>query len=319
MIQQNNKVVLVGDGAVGSAFAFSLLQRTTALDELVIVDRKQDQPLGDSLDLEDVTCFDYPTNVHPGTYFDAKDATIVVITAGVPRKEGETRLDLVAKNEKILRSILEPIMASGFDGIFVISANPVDILTTLTQKITGFPKKRVIGTGTSLDTARLRVLLAQKNHVPVSEVNAYVMGEHGDTSFVNFDEAKLGSKQLLRVMPMDDEDKANILTAVRKKGGEIIKHKGATYYGVARCLSQICEAILTNRDLSLPVSAPVTGFYGIENDLYIGTPSIINRSGIQHVIETKLSDNELALFQHSADKMQEVLDSLEAANQAAEN
>lgn len=313
MIRQNNKVVLVGDGAVGSAFAFSLLQRTTALDELVIVDRKPEVTIGDSLDLEDVTCFDYPTNVHTGTYFDARDAAIVVITAGVPRKEGETRLDLINKNEKILRSILEPIMASGFDGIFVISANPVDILTTLTQKITGFPKKRVIGTGTSLDTARLRVLLAQKNHVPVSEVNAYVMGEHGDTSFVNFEEAKLGSKQLTRVMPMDEEDKKNILMAVRKKGGEIIKHKGATYYGVARCLSQICEAILTNRDLSLPVSAPVTGFYGIENDLYIGTPAIINRSGIQHVIETKLSESELAQFQESANKMQEVLDSLEAS------
>ena len=312
--KQNNKVVLIGDGAVGSAFAYSLLQRTTALDELVVVDRKTERMMGDILDLEDVTNFDYPTNVHTGTYFDARDANIVVITAGVPRKEGETRLDLIAKNEKILRSILDPIMASGFDGIFVISANPVDILTTLTQRITGFPKKRVIGTGTSLDTARLRVLLAQKNHVPVNEVNAYVMGEHGDTSFVNFDEAKIGSKSLLRLMPMDEEDKQSIITSVRKKGGEIIKRKGATYYGVARCLSQICEAILTNRDLSIPVSAPVTGFYGIEHDLYIGTPCIINRSGIQHVIETKLSDHELEQFHASADAMQEVLDSLEDAD-----
>ena len=176
MLGHHHKVVLVGDGAVGSSFAFSLLQTTQEIDELVIVDLKKEKATGESLDLQDITPLTSPVNIHAGDYSDATDADVVVITAGVPRKPGETRLDLVSKNTKILSTIVNPIVESGFNGIFVVSSNPVDILTTVTQQLSGFPKHRVIGTGTSLDTARLNVLLSEKLNIPVNEIDALVLG-----------------------------------------------------------------------------------------------------------------------------------------------
>ena len=287
-----SKVMLVGDGAVGSAFANDLLQHVS-LDELIIVDRKTQKAAGDAMDLEDLAMFDGTTVVRAGKYEDAADTDVVVITAGIPRKPGESRLDLVNKNVGILKTIIDPIVNSGFKGIFVVASNPVDILTTLTQRISGFPKNRVIGTGTSLDTARLRVALAKRCHVPVREISVDVLGEHGDTSFANF-----------------DEELAEMQSGVKKKGGAIIRSKGATYYGVARCLSLICEAIIFNRSIVLPLSAPLNGQYGI-NDLYLGTPASVNRTGIRYVIETPLSKREVAAMQYSAAKMKEVLDGVE--------
>ncbi len=302
-----SKVLLVGDGAVGSTFANDLLQHVD-LDELVICDVAKQRPVGDSMDLEDITPFMGETNIHPGEYSDAKDADIVVITAGVPRKPGETRLDLVNKNVNILKSIVKPVVDSGFKGIFVVSANPVDILTTLTQKLSGFPKNRVIGTGTSLDSARLRVELAKRLNVPVAKVNSMVLGEHGDTSFENFDESIVNGKMLRDYPEMTAEVLSKIETDVRKKGGKIIANKGATFYGVAMMLTQIVSAILENRSICLPLSAPINGEYGIKHDLYLGTPTVIDGNGISDVIETKLSDSEKSKMLNSADKMQEVLD-----------
>ncbi len=301
-----SKVLLVGDGAVGSTFANDLIQNTK-LDELVICDVVKDRPLGDSMDLEDITPFTGSVNIHAGEYGDAKDTDVVVITAGIPRKPGETRLDLVNKNVKILKSIVKPVVDSGFNGIFVVSANPVDILTTLTQKLSGFPKNKVIGTGTSLDSARLRVELAKKLNVKVEDVNAYVLGEHGDTSFENFDEALVAGKALTSYSEMTSDVLTAIESDVRKKGGEIIAKKGATFYGVAMMLAQIVKAILENKEICLPLLAPITGEYNIEHDLYLGTPAVINANGISHVIEVKLSENELKKMKNSADKMQEVL------------
>ncbi|MDN6028779.1 MAG: L-lactate dehydrogenase [Lactobacillus sp.] len=301
-----NKVLLVGDGSVGSTFANDLLQ-ITQIDELVICDVVKEHPVGDSLDLEDITPFTGHTNIHAGEYADAKDADVVVITAGIPRKPGESRLDLVNKNVNILKSIVSPVVASGFKGIFVVSANPVDILTTLTQKLSGFPKSRVIGTGTSLDSARLQVALAKKLAVSVSAVNAYVLGEHGDTSFENFDEAVVAGKALKTYPSMTAPVLAQLEKNVRAKGGEIIAKKRATFYGVAMMLAQIVSAILTNREIVLPLSAPINGEYGIKSDLYLGTPTVINGTGIAHVIEAKLSENEHQKMLTSADKMQEVL------------
>ena len=296
-----SKVMLVGDGAVGSAFANDLLQHVS-LDELIIVDRKTQKAAGDAMDLEDLAMFDGTTVVRAGKYEDAADTDVVVITAGIPRKPGESRLDLVNKNVGILKTIIDPIVNSGFKGIFVVASNPVDILTTLTQRISGFPKNRVIGTGTSLDTARLRVALAKRCHVPVREISVDVLGEHGDTSFANFDEATIAGKPL--------KEFADVQSGVKKKGGAIIRSKGATYYGVARCLSLICEAIIFNRSIVLPLSAPLNGQYGIKG-LYLGTPASVNRTGIRYVIETPLSEREVAAMQHSAAKMKEVLDGVE--------
>ena len=301
MDKKQRKIVIVGDGSVGSSFAFSLVQNC-ALDELVIVDLVKQHAEGDVKDLEDVAAFTNATNIHTGEYTDAHDADIVVITAGVPRKPGESRLDLINRNTKILESIVKPVVASGFNGCFVISSNPVDILTYMTQRLSGFPRNRVIGTGTSLDTARLRVALAQKLHVSTNAVNAAVLGEHGDSSIVNFDEITVNEQPLATVTTVDEQFKTEIEQAVRGKGGQIINQKGATFYGVAISLMQICRAILNDENAELIVSAALSGQYGI-NDLYLGSPAIINRNGLQKVIEADLSEDERTRMQHFATKM----------------
>lgn len=310
MIKRRHKVLLVGDGAVGSSFAYSLLQTTQEVDELVIVDLNKEKAQGDALDLQDITPLVSPVVIRSGEYADAADADVAVITAGVPRKPGETRLDLVNKNVKILSTIIKPIVDSGFHGIFVVSSNPVDILTTLTQRLSGFPKERVIGTGTSLDSARLNVLLAQKLDVPVSEIDAHIMGEHGDTSFAAFDEATVNGQPLKSSTDLTADDYAALEEAVKKRGGEIISRKGATFYGVAKCLAYIVKAILENRNVTLPISAPMNGEYGVK-DLYLGAPAVINTSGIVKVIEHDLSAEESKKMTHSAAKMKEVLDGVE--------
>lgn len=305
MLNKRRKVLLVGDGAVGSSFAFSLLQNC-GIDDLVVVDVKKEHAAGDVLDLEDVTPMMMPASLRTGDYRDAADADIVVITAGVPRKPGETRLDLVNKNTKILESIVTPIVNSGFDGCFVVSANPVDILTSLTQHISGFPKNRVIGTGTSLDSARLQVGLAKALDVSTSDVDAYVLGEHGDSSFAAYNEATVGGKPLLSLPNADRDQLAAIEDDVKKKGGQIIRQKGATFYGVAISLMKICRSILLDENLVMPISAPLNGQYGL-NDVYLGTPAVINAGGIRQVIEVPLSDEELAKMKNSAKKMNEIL------------
>ncbi|WEV44420.1 L-lactate dehydrogenase [Lactobacillus sp. ESL0684] len=300
------KVLLVGDGSVGSTFANDLLQHTR-VDELVIADVVKKRPVGDSMDLEDILPFAGECNIHPGEYEDAKDADVVVITAGIPRKPGETRLDLVNKNVGILKSIIQPVVDSGFNGIFVVSANPVDILTTLTQKLSGFPKNKVIGTGTSLDSARLQVELAKKLDVPVASVNSMVLGEHGDTSFENFDESSVANKPLVEYSELSEQALTEIESDIREKGGKIIENKGATFYGIAMMLTKVVSAILDNQAIVLPLSAPINGEYGIKHDLYLGTPTVVDGTGISQVIETKLSSAEQEKMRNSADKMQEVL------------
>lgn len=312
MSEFNHKVVLVGSGAVGSTFAFSLLETTRVISELVIVNRDPEKSVGNAMDLEDITGWTMPSEVRAGSYDDAHDADVVVITAGVPRHAGESRLDLVNKNAKILKSIVDPIVASGFHGIFVIASNPVDILTTLTQKISGFPKSKVIGTGTSLDTARLRVELAHRLNEPVDHVRAYVLGEHGDSSFLAFDEIEIDGHHLSEIpnVGLSRHDIPELENAVRQKGGEIIKRKGATYFGVAECISLIVRAIVENHATVLSVSAPLTGQYGI-SDLYLGAPAIINAHGIDYVIEYRLSDVEKKLMKNSGEKMRQVLDQVQ--------
>ena len=230
----------------------------------------------------------------------------MVITAGVPRKPGESRLDLIHKNVEILKKIIKPIVASGFNGVFVISSNPVDLLTTLAQQISGFPKDRVIGTGTSLDTMRLRLILSQRLNISVNAVDAQVLGEHGDSSFVTFDEAMIHGQPLDKIIQLTPEEKDEIEEQVRRAGAKIIRHKGATFYGVAKCLSSIVCAIIENQNTVIPVSAPLTGQYGI-NDLYLGSPAIINRQGIGQVIEYQLSPTELAKMHASAEQLSAVL------------
>ncbi|MDT6979985.1 L-lactate dehydrogenase [Levilactobacillus zymae] len=305
--KNHQKVVLVGDGAVGSSYAYSMMNQGIA-EEFVIVDVIKERTEGDALDLEDAQVFTAPKKVYSGDYSDAKDADVVVITAGAPQKPGETRLDLVNKNLKILSSIVKPIVDSGFDGIFVVAANPVDILTYATWKFSGFPKEKVIGSGTSLDTARLRVALAKKLDVDPRDVNAYIMGEHGDSEFAAYDEASVAGKPLKTIAKekgISDDDLAKIEDQTRNKAYEIINRKGATFYGVATCLMRITRAILRDENAVLPIGAALNGEYGL-NDIFIGTPAIINADGLAGVVELPLSAKEKDLMAKSAETLKKV-------------
>lgn len=304
---KHQKVVLIGDGAVGSSYAFAMLQQQIA-DELVIVDIQTDHVNGDALDLEDVQPLTGPLNVHPGSYQDAADADLVVITAGVPRKPGETRLDLVNKNLSILKTIVGPVVESGFAGIFIVAANPVDILTMATQKLSGFPRERVIGSGTSLDSSRWQVALANRLSVDLRTVDAYILGEHGDGQFAAYQAATIAGQPLLTVAAKQGVSQAQLSdleTATRKKGGSIIGLKGATFYGVATSLMRLSRAVLHNENIVLPIGAPVDGQYGL-HDLYIGTPAVINAQGVAQVLEVPLSAEEQAKMVASAKSLQAI-------------
>lgn len=307
MSKNHQKVVLVGDGAVGSSYAFAMAQQGIA-EEFAIVDIIKEQTEGDAMDLEDATAFTAPKNIYSADYDTCKDADLVVITAGAPQKPGETRLQLVDKNLKIIKSVVEPIVKSGFDGIFLVAANPVDILTYAVQKLSGFPKNKVIGSGTSLDSARLRVALGKKLHVDPRDVIANIMGEHGDSEFAAYSSATVGGKPLLDIAKdegISEDELLKIEDDVRNKAYEIINRKGATFYGVATALMRISKAILRDENSVLPIGAPMNGEYGL-NDLYIGTPAVVNASGVAKVIEVPLNDREKKAMADSAKQLEEV-------------
>ena len=307
MSKNHQKVVLVGDGAVGSSYAFAMAQQGIA-EEFAIVDIIKKRTEGDALDLEDATAFTAPKSIYSADYDTCKDADLVVITAGAPQKPGETRLQLVDKNLKIIKSVVEPIVKSGFDGVFLVAANPVDILTYAVQKFSGFPKNKVVGSGNSLDSARLRVALAKKFHVDPRDVSANIMAEHGDSEFAAFSSATIGGKPLLdmaKEQGVSEDDLLKIEDDVRNKAYEIINRKGATFYGVATALMRISRAILRDENSVLPVGAPLNGEYGLK-DIYIGTPAVVNASGIERVIEVPLNDREKKAMADSAAALAEV-------------
>ena len=307
MSKNHQKVVLVGDGAVGSSYAFAMAQQGIA-EEFAIVDIIKERTEGDAMDLEDATAFTAPKNIYSADYDTCNDADLVVITAGAPQKPGETRLQLVDKNLKIIKSVVEPIVKSGFDGIFLVAANPVDILTYAVQKLSGFPKNKVIGSGTSLDSARLRVALGKKLHVDPRDVIANIMGEHGDSEFAAYSSATVGGKPLLDIAKdegISEDELLKIEDDVRNKAYEIINRKGATFYGVATALMRISKAILRDENSVLPIGAPMNGEYGL-NDLYIGTPAVVNASGVAKVIEVPLNDREKKAMADSAKQLEEV-------------
>ena len=307
--QNHQKVILVGDGAVGSSYAYAMALQGIA-EEFGIVDVVKDRTEGDALDLADATALTYPKKIYSAEYSDCKDADLVVITAGAPQKPGETRLDLVNKNLKILSSIVKPIVESGFDGIFLVAANPVDILTYATWKLSGFPKNKVIGSGTSLDTSRLRVALGELVGIrDPRSVHAYIMGEHGDSEFAAYSAATIGGLPVLdwaEKNGVTKEQLAKLEDDVRNKAYAIINKKGATFYGVATALARISRAILRDEDAVLPVSAYMEGQYGL-NDIYIGTPAVVNGSGLASILEVPLNEEERAKMTASAKTLKEVL------------
>ncbi|WP_269073867.1 L-lactate dehydrogenase [Agrilactobacillus fermenti] len=308
--KDHQKVILVGDGAVGSSYAYALVLQGIA-QEIGIVDIFKDKTKGDAIDLSNALPFTQPKEIYSAEYSDAKDADVVVITAGAPQKPGETRLDLVNKNLKILKSIVDPIVESGFDGIFLVAANPVDILTYATWKLSGFPKNRVVGSGTSLDTARFRQSIAELVDVDARSVHAYIMGEHGDTEFPVWSHANVAGikiSEYVKKHPEIDESKlVDMFENVRDAAYKIIDLKGATFYGIATALARITRAILDDENAVLPLSVYMDGQYGL-NDIYIGSPAVINRNGISEILEIPLSDHEQESMKSSANQLKKVLD-----------
>ncbi|WP_148350149.1 L-lactate dehydrogenase [Thalassobacillus devorans] len=314
MMERVNRVALIGTGFVGSSYAFALLNQGVA-DELVMIDLNKDKSEGDAMDLNHGVPFAPGSKkIWFGDYQDCKDADLVVITAGANQKPGETRLDLVEKNSNIFKEIVTAVMNSGFDGIFLVATNPVDILTYMTWKFSGLPSHRVIGSGTILDTARLRYLLSDYFDVDARNIHAYIMGEHGDSELPVWSHANIGGRSVFdRIHDRPDqykvEDLDDIFVNVRDAAYHIIQRKGATYYGIAMGLVRLTKAILHNENSILTVSAYLEGEYG-EEDLYIGVPAIVNRTGIREVLHLNLDNEEKENFKKSAAVLRETMDPL---------
>ena len=292
---KKGKVVLVGTGMVGMSMAYSMLNRG-GVSELVLIDIDKDKTIGEEMDLSHGLPF-APQNmvIKAGDYDECKDAQIVVITAGVAQKPGQTRLELAEINTKIMKQITQSIMSSGFNGIMVVASNPVDLMTYVVAKVSGLPKNQVMGSGTVLDTARLRYLMADYLKISSKNIHAYIMGEHGDSSFVPWDHAYIGCKKVKDVMK-DNHHPMSTLEEIHKgvvnAAYEIINKKKATYYGIGMGLNRIVRAILDNENSILTVSTYLKdGEYG-QDDIYIGVPSIVNSKGVRELLTLELNENE---------------------------
>ena len=305
---EKRKVVLVGTGFVGMSMAYALLNQG-GVNELVLIDVAKEKAIGEAMDLSDgVPCASARMVIRAGDYDECKDANIVVITAGVAQKPGETRLDLAKTNAKIIKEVTENVVKSGFKGIFLIASNPVDVMTYVVGKVSGFPTNKVIGSGTVLDTARLRFLVAEHLNVSSKNVHAYIMGEHGDSSFVPWSKSYIGCKPLKDIIEERKEPEdvlENIYKQVQQEAYEIINNKKATYYGIGMGLTKIIKAILNDEHEILTVSTYLNGEYG-QNDIFIGVPAIVNASGIQEILNLKLSEEEKEKFNYSCSVLNEM-------------
>jgi len=298
------KVVLIGTGMVGMSFAFAALNQHL-FDELVLIDMDKERALGEAMDLNHSLAFSGTNmNIYAGDYCDTADADIVVISAGVAQKPGESRLDLLKKNAAIMKSIVDPVVKVGFEGIFLIASNPVDIMTKVAYDVSGFNPYRVIGSGTALDTARLRYIMGNKLYTDPQNIHAYVMGEHGDSEFIPWSQAMMSTKPITQIIPVDEQKVLfeEVETQVRDAAQKIIKAKKATYYGIGMALCRIVRTILGNQRSVLTVSAMLKGDYG-EKDVFIGVPAILGKNGIQSVIELDLSKEELEKLHNSCETL----------------
>jgi len=289
-----NKIVIIGCGNVGMSYAYALLNQKTKVNELVLIDIDEKRCEGEVMDLNHGLPFALSKiNIRVGNYDDCHDATIICICAGANQAKGETRLDLLTKNAKIFKSIIDKIITTGFNGIFLIATNPVDIMTYLTYKYSKFSPSKVIGSGTTLDTARLRYLIGENLNINPKNVHAYVMGEHGDSEFVLWSNAYVGSVSIYDFLNQNELEQ--ISKQVKNAAYEIIDKKGATYYAIGMVLARITNAILNDENSILTVSS-----YHKDYDIYIGMPSIVGRNGIRDQVKVNLNEEEKRLFDESA-------------------
>ena len=300
----NNKIMIVGTGNVGASIAFALINQRTAVNEIILTDIVANDAEGEAMDLRDALAV-APSyvKVSNGTYKDAKDCDVVVITAGAAQKPGETRLELLKKNVNILKGMIDQIMASGFDGIFLVVTNPMDVLTYYTMKFSGLPAEKVIGSGTVLDSARLRQRIASYLNINAKSVHAYQIGEHGDSEVTLWSLADAGGQKVSEMLPT--KIRGDISKFVRDEAYGIIDKKGATYYGIATCVVSILNCILNDEMRIMPVSS-----YDHFSGVSFGFPSVVGREGIVRRLDLKISEKEGVALQKSINTLKEAIKSV---------
>lgn len=305
MLMDNNKVMIVGTGNVGASIAFAALNQRTAINEIVLTDIVAEDAEGEAMDLRDALAV-APSHIKisNGTYKDAKDCDVVVITAGAAQKPGETRMELLKKNVGILKGMVDEIMASGFNGIFLVVSNPMDVLTYYTLRFSGLPAERVIGSGTLLDSARLRQRIASFLNVNPKSVHAYQVGEHGDSELSLWSVADVGGQKVTELLPEDTL--AGISDFVKNEAYTIIEKKGATYYGIATCVVQILNTIFNDELRVLPVSS-----YDEFSGTTFGWPTVVGREGIVRRLDLKISEKEGIELQKSINALKDAISSVE--------
>ena len=312
-----NKITIIGTGSVGSTLAYTLAV-TGLASEIVMIEIKYEKALGEALDIRQGTPFIGACSVYAGDYRDAKDSSIVIITSGVARKPGQSRLELAQTNIDITKLIIPEITKYAPNATYIVVSNPVDILTYTFHKVSGLPENRIIGSGTILDTSRLRSRLSEFYNINQSNVHAYVFGEHGDTSFVPWSVANISNIPIREcgrlitnsdiVIPEIDYD--DIEQYVRKSGGVVIQRKGATFYAVSVSVCYICKCLLTGIDTTMTVSTMMHGEYGIE-DVCLSTLNVVGARGVRGKVNLTLTDDEVEKLRYSADTLKEVIRNLE--------
>lgn len=305
----SRKVAVIGCGFVGSSSAFALMQ-SGLFSEMVLIDADTKRAEGEAMDISHGISFARPMQIYAGNYDDITDAAIIVITAGANQKPDETRLDLIKKNAAIMKSIVGEIKKRDFGGILLIVSNPVDILTLIALKESGYPSNRVIGSGTVLDTGRFKYLLGEHLDVDSRSVHAFIIGEHGDSELAAWSNARIGGLKVndfceLRGHFNHEQSMKKIFENVRNSAYEIIERKHATYYGIAMAVKRICEAIVRNEKSILPVSSLMTGEYGL-NDVVLNIPAVVDETGVQKVIPIELNDEELTKLKDSANILKDI-------------
>ena len=306
-MDDNRKVVIIGAGFVGTSLAYALLNQGT-VDDLILIDINKNKAKGEEMDLSDGLPYSpHKMNIKAGEYKECKDADIVVITAGLNQKVGQSRLDLAKENAKIIKEVTENVMQSGFNGIFIVATNPVDLMSYVVLKVSKLSKSKVIGSGTVLDTARLRYLIGEYLEVSSKNVHAYILGEHGDSSLVPWEHCYIGCKKMIDIMKennKDMEDLRKIHDKVWNAAYEIIEKKKATYYGIGMALNRLIRAVFNDENAILTVSTYQEGEYKQEGT-YIGVPAIINRKGVKDILKLKLNEKDQEKFNKSCSIMKE--------------
>lgn len=300
-----NKVVLIGCGNVGMAYSYALLNQKVYVDELILIDVNKEKAEGEAMDLNHCVAYSpSKINVRVGDYSDCRGAKIVVIAAGANQNPGETRMDLIYKNSKIFKDIISNVINNGFDGIFVVATNPLDVMTYMTLKYSNFAPSKVIGSGTTLDTSRLRYMLSEKLNVCPKNIEAYVIGEHGDSEFIPWSNVNIAYKKISDIISKEELD--DIENNVRNAAYEIINRKGATAYGIGMCLVRITNAILENKNIILPVSS-----WDSANKVCISTPAIVGSNGVNEKIFIPLNEEEKNKLINSINVIKSAIDKIE--------